>query len=85
MLISEEKMEHIFLISIISIILLIETLYFYKKNIISFKSIVVNVLCILIAYLFKIFIMKDIYMDIIEIILGLYTIMFSYICKKKNK
>lgn len=85
MLISEEKMEHIFLISIISIILLIETLYFYKKNIISFKSIVVNVLCILIAYLFKIFIMKDIYMDIIEIILGLYTIMFSYVCKKKNK
>lgn len=78
-------MEHIFLISIISIILLIETLYFYKKNIISFKSIVVNVLCILIAYLFKIFIMKDIYMDIIEIILGLYTIMFSYVCKKKNK
>ena len=78
-------MEHIFLISIISIILLIETLYFYKENIISFKSIVVNVLCILIAYLFKIFIMKDIYMDIIEIILGLYTIMFSYVCKKKNK
>lgn len=78
-------MEHIFLISIISIILLIETLYFYNNNIISFKSIVVNVLSILIAYLFKIFIMKDIYMDIVEIILGLYTIMFSYVCKKKNK
>ena len=76
-------MEYIFLISIVSITLLIETLYYYKKNIINNYYVIINILIIMIAYIFKIFIIKEIYMDIVEIILGLYTITFSYVCRKK--
>lgn len=78
-----ENMTEYFLIVVIIIALLADTLYYTKKKIIGIRYLILNVLISIFAICLKLFLNEASYEDGIEGFLGMYTVGFNILMRKR--